>query len=182
MPPTLVHLNGPPAIGKSTLAALWADRHPGTLNLDIDTLHPLVGGWRNDVNRTHEILRPVALAMAATHLRGGHDVVLPQFLARLPELEKFERVAAESGADFREVVLLADRDEAVSRFQRREDLSEWDRHNRAVVARLGGADFLAIMYDRLAAVLDARPSAVVVRSRFGAIEETYAELEQALRS
>jgi MoxR-like ATPase len=32
----LVHLNGPPGIGKSTLAAVYADRHPGTLNLDVD--------------------------------------------------------------------------------------------------------------------------------------------------
>jgi bifunctional non-homologous end joining protein LigD len=30
----LVHLNGPPGIGKSTLSALYADRNLGTLNLD----------------------------------------------------------------------------------------------------------------------------------------------------
>ncbi len=68
---TLIHLNGPPGIGKSTLAALYADRHPGTLNLDIDTLHPLVGGWQDPDNHTHQVLRPVALAMASTHLGGG---------------------------------------------------------------------------------------------------------------
>jgi hypothetical protein len=39
----LVHLNGPPGIGKSTPSALYADRNPGTLNLDVDFLHRLVG-------------------------------------------------------------------------------------------------------------------------------------------
>lgn len=44
--PQLILLNGPPAVGKSTLAARYADDHPGTLNLDIDLLHPLIGGQR----------------------------------------------------------------------------------------------------------------------------------------
>ncbi|MBA8793744.1 adenylate kinase family enzyme [Friedmanniella endophytica] len=43
--PRLIHLNGPPGIGKSTLAALGVERHPGTLDLDADQLHPLIGGW-----------------------------------------------------------------------------------------------------------------------------------------
>lgn len=79
----LIHLNGPPAIGKSTLAARYADEHPGTLNLDIDRLLPLVGGWTEPANDTHLLLRPAARAMARAQLAGGHDVVLPQYLARL---------------------------------------------------------------------------------------------------
>lgn len=34
--PRLIHLNGPPGIGKSVLAQLWAQDHPGVLNLDIE--------------------------------------------------------------------------------------------------------------------------------------------------
>ena len=60
----LIHLNGPPGIGKSTLAARYADRHPGTLNLDIDTLHHLIGGWRTSQGQFHDLLRPLAWAMA----------------------------------------------------------------------------------------------------------------------
>jgi ABC-type cobalamin transport system ATPase subunit len=32
----LIHLNGPPGIGKSTIASAFADRHPGVRNLDIE--------------------------------------------------------------------------------------------------------------------------------------------------
>ena len=39
---------------------------------------------------------------------------------------------------------------------------------------------LAAMYDRLLALLEARPSGVVVRSEPDAIEATYAALESAL--
>lgn len=176
----LIHLNGPPGIGKSTLAALYADRHPGTLNLDIDALHPLVGGWQDEDNNTHELLRRVALAMAATHLGGGHDVVLPQYLARLTEIDRFEGVAQEQGADFREVVLLAGKSEAIARFDRRSDDSDWGRHNRRLVASHGGPAMLASMYDRLLEILPARPAAVVLRCEPGAVEATYALLLEAL--
>ena len=52
----LVLLNGPPGIGKSTLSALYADRHPGTLNLDIDSLHRLVGGSPDAVEETYRLV------------------------------------------------------------------------------------------------------------------------------
>lgn len=175
-----IHLNGPPGIGKSTLSALWTQRHPGTLNLDIDTLHRLVGGWRDVEQDTHAILRPVALAMASTHLGANRDVVLPQYVARLDQIEAFEQVARDQGEAFDEVVLIDGRAASIDRFQRRADDREWDAHNRRIVERQGGADFLAGMYDQLIEVMQARPSAAVISSEPDAIEATYALLEQAL--
>jgi predicted kinase len=177
---TLLHLNGPPGIGKSTLAALWAERHPRTLDLDLDTVHLLVGGWRDPRQDTHSLVRPLGKAMASAYLASGNDVVLPQYLGRLDEVESFERIAHEQGAAFREVVLLDDRTAAIARFDARRDDTAWNQHNRRVVASLGGDAFLAAMYDRLLEVLQARPAAVVVRSVPDAVEETYALLEQAL--
>ena len=34
-----------------------------TLNLDIDTLHHLIGGWRTSQGQFHDLLRPLAWAM-----------------------------------------------------------------------------------------------------------------------
>lgn len=178
--PALIHLNGPPGIGKSTLAALYVDRHAGALNLDIDSLLRLVGGWRDPDTDAHLLLRPVARAMAATHLAAGHDVVLPQYLARIEEIEAFEAVAADAGARFVEIVLLAGKDEAIARFERREDDSEWAVHHRRHVADQGGAVFLDAMYERLADVVALRTSAKVVHSEPGAVEQTYAELVAAI--
>jgi predicted kinase len=180
--PTLLHLNGPPGIGKSTLSALWAGRHPGTLNLDIDVLHPLIGGWRDPEQDTHALARPLAKAMAAAYLASGHDVVLPQYLGRLDEVESFAQIAHEQGAGLREVVLLDDKAAAIARFDQRRDDTEWNRHNRRVVADLGGDAFLAAMYERLLVIMAARPAAAVVRSVPGAVEETYAAVERALGS
>lgn len=178
--PSLIHFNGPPGIGKSTLSALYAVRHPGTLNLDIDRLHQFLGGWQHQAFPTQDVLRPVALAMASTHLAGGRDVVLPQYLAKAGEIERFEHAAREQGAHFREVVLLDEKAAAIARFDARQDDSAWDQHNRRAVAAQGGPAFLAAMYDRLMEVVRLRPEAVVVRAEQGSVEKTYTLLVEAL--
>lgn len=176
----LILLNGPPAVGKSTVAARYADHHPGTLNLDIDSLHYLIGGWREFGGRVHEFLRPMALAMAASHLAAGFPVIVPQYIARLEAVAAFEQIAGQHDAELLEVVLMVGRDEAVARFEDRQDDSEWTRHNRRLVDDLGGEEFLGAMHDQLVTYLEHRPNAVRVTSRVDAIDDTFAELLRVL--
>jgi predicted kinase len=73
----LVLLNGPPAVGKSTLARRFADEHPLTLVLEIDMVRALLGAWLDEWQRSGTVARVIALAMARTHLEAGHDVIVP---------------------------------------------------------------------------------------------------------
>ncbi len=180
--PRLIHLNGPPGIGKSTLAQIYADDHPGVLNLDIDTVRCLIGGWRERFGEAGELVRPIARSMADTHLRAGHDVVMPQYLGKLSEVERFEAVASASGASFCEVVLLDTLDNSIERFSQRglgEDLP-WHDQVRHLVELNGGTALLVEMYERLCGVLQSRPSYAVVPSGAGAVSETYEALTAAL--
>jgi predicted kinase len=174
----LVHLNGPPGIGKSTLSALYADRNPGTLNLDVDAVHRLVGGWRDEETDTWPVVWSLVRAMAKTHLEGGRDVVLPQYHATVDEITQLEKLAHRHGAGFREVVLLDDREAAIARFDRRAQDSDdpWIRHHHR------GPAVLATMYDNLIEVVRLRPDTVVVPSVAGAVEKTYELLAEALRT
>jgi predicted kinase len=180
--PRLIHLNGPPGIGKSVLAQYWAADHPGVLSLDIDRLRALVGGWRERFAETGEIVRPLALGMAGIHLRSGRDVVMPQFLGRLSEIGRFEAAARDSGAAFREIVLMDTKEQALERFYRRGDdeAADWHRYVRQLVDRNGGKAYLAHMYDQLTAVLAARPRATVIATTAGAIPQAYQALTTAL--
>jgi predicted kinase len=80
--PRLVHLNGPPGIGKSTLARRYVDDHPLAFCLDIDAFRRLIGRWDEYEEQSGLLARAMAIEMATTHLSAGYDVVVPQYVAR----------------------------------------------------------------------------------------------------
>jgi predicted kinase len=180
--PRLIHLNGPPGIGKSTLAQMYVDDHPGVLNLDIDHVLWLIGGWQDNVGESLTMARSIGLSMATTHLRSGHDVVLPQFTGRLNEIERFAAVAEESDALFCEILLMDTKERSVERFSQRSDAGEtaWHRQVQEIVSRNGGDALLADFYDQLCAVIDTRSGCRVVRSEAGQTLMTYEALTAAL--
>lgn len=179
----LIHLNGPPGIGKSTLARRYVQEHPGVLNCDIDVLRTLIGGWADDFGAAGELIRPAALAMIGAYLRSGHDVVLPQMLINPRELARFERCAHDADADIAELVLMDEPGACVERFSRRgtDGASDpWHHQVQAIVAALGGTDELARCHAGLRQLLATHPGARVVHSVEGDVDGTYREVLAAL--
>jgi predicted kinase len=180
--PRLIVLNGPPAIGKSTLARRYVDAHPWAMDVDIDSVRRLFGRWQDDPVRAGLLARAMTLTMARAHLDDGYDVVLPQYLGNPLFLEQAETVAVETGAQFFEFVLMDNRDEVVRRFNERTRATAKSAHLDAgrLVAQLGGDPALFAMYDRLLLVISARAGSVVVQCPRDAIDEVYAELEKRI--
>jgi 8-oxo-dGTP pyrophosphatase MutT (NUDIX family)/predicted kinase len=164
--PRLVLLNGPPAVGKSTVAELYADRHPYVLNLDIDRLRCLIGGWRTHGVDTGELVRTMALSMAATHLGAGHDVLVPQYVGSVRQLERFAEVARDCRAAFVELVLMDSRQRSLERFMRRRASGTDPWHDQPT-------DVVEPMYDRLIEVVASRPRSTVIPSDDGNLAQTY---------
>lgn len=135
----LVLLNGPPGVGKSTLARRVAADHPLALALDIDVVRSMLGRWIDTPTDAGLAARALAVAMIRTHLAAGHDVVVPQFLGRVDFVVELAAVAAGAGVPFVELALTAGRDDAAAWLaeRTRHPVTVVDRENAELVARRG---------------------------------------------
>ena len=173
----LVLINGAPGSGKSTLAAALAPDRPLTLALDVDAVKHSLGRWDDDLLASGLHARRLAVALAREHLDAGYDVVLGQYLARTDFIEDLERLAAELGATFVELVLELDAPSLAARLAARS--SAPTRPEQVVNDRLVGPDDAARLVASLEPLRDSRPGAVWVDGR-GALLPTLDLVRAAL--
>lgn len=180
--PDLILLNGPPASGKSTIATLLVAARPLALNLDVDAVRGALGAWIELPLESGLAARRLAIAMATTHLVNGHDVIVPQLLARDTFVLELEAAAKQTAARFIEIALIVDRAETVRAFESRSASPESQQHRDAqrLVERSGGTDGLRATHDLLMEFLDTRPNVRRVEVIRGDIESTLRLLEAAI--
>lgn len=178
-----IHLNGTPGTGKSTIARAYAARHPGVLNLDIDQVVALIGGWQDDFSAAFEAGRPMAAAMARTHLAGGRDVIMPQLITNDRELADFEAAVSATQASYCHIHLVAAAEDCARRLeQRTADPAGPEAVIRGIVAQNGGVAFLDKIHGQLAGFLAGRPLLAVIDCEQLTPEQTLAAVEAALTS
>jgi predicted kinase len=178
--PRLILLNGPPGVGKSTLARRYIAEHPLAFCLDIDGIRRLIGQWQQHAEESGLLARRMAVAMITEHLGVGHDVITAQFLAREQFIGELEDVAARTGSSFHELVLLDSRANAIRRFHARATDPELSAHHREAAAMIEGDAHLGRMYDDLIALLEHRPRATVVRTSAGDLVGAYRDVLAAV--
>lgn len=178
----LVLLNGPPASGKSTIAARLVDRRPLALNLDIDVVRGHLGRWLDDPDAAGQAARVLAIAMARTHLVGGYDVIVPQFLGRAAFIDELSVLALDVHATFVEVALVIDRDLARDAFDERSATPRHQAHRdaAALVERSHADDAVGEMFDRYMALIEQRPMARRIEVLRGDIDDTVRRVEREL--
>ena len=169
--PKLIILSGPLGSGKSTLAQKYADVHPLALNLDVDDVRMHLGQWREHPEESAKQSKRMAEEMARINLSAGYDVVIPQIYRLEEYVINLENIAKETQADFYEILLDLDKDEAIKRFMDRGGF-----HKGGLIEQGGGVKKLESMYDEMTALVEKRPKTIKIVPKLGDVEATYQEL------
>jgi len=178
-----IHLNGPPGIGKSTVASTYADRHPGVLNLDIDQVTALIGGSRDGFSDAFNTGILLAAAMARVHLANGHDVIMPQMMTNVnaAELAEFEAAAAAASAEYCQILLTARVEPSVDRCMERAKRGDPRQHAVSkVIEESGGPDFVRMLHSQVTQFAADRPPDSVIDCELLTVEQTCQAVEAAL--
>src|SRR4051794_23931628 len=122
----------------------------------------------------------MALVMAGEHLGSGHDVVLPQFVARPEFISRLAAVATRAGAEFFEIVLLDDLGSASARFDARAGDPDWASHHEEAARAIVASGGFSAMYESLLSVLDQLPDPVTIMTTAGDIDGAYRSLVAAI--
>lgn len=175
--PKLIILSGPLGIGKSTIAKKYVENHPMSLNLDIDELRKNIGSWRERAEQSAKQSKVLAEEMARVHLAAGYDVIIPQ-IYRFPEhLDRLEAITNETNAELFEIVLYADKEEAIDRFMKRGGI-----HPGGLIDKGGGVDKLNSMHDEMTNLLEQRPGHIKIYPEYGDIDGTYSTLLEIIET
>jgi predicted kinase len=147
----LIVLNGPPGVGKTTVATELSHHVPFSLHLDVDSLKGMISSWGKDHYYSGTQARRMAEVLASLHLAEGHRVIISQLYGQPSDIERLRQVAEREGANFYEIVLMLPKEEARQAFLQRGGAKSRDLGS---IPEEVEREF-EVLYDRLAARLEA---------------------------
>ncbi len=178
--PKLIHLNGPAGIGKDTIAQKYIDEHALALCIRTDEIIATLGQWSTTKNYdpARHLAFDLALSMLSTHLKAGHDVIVPHLLTDIEEVTQLEKTAEELGVPFIEILLSTDKTDAMDRVFERGTRGE----PGAPPLTPDDRGEFEELYDNVYLAADERVNLFKITSIKGDIDGTYKKVTNAINT
>src|SRR5688572_14665484 len=175
--PKLIVVNGFAASGKTTIAKKYIAEHSLALALEADALVDNIGDWSSHRDEIRELAFELTKAILRAYLPSGHDVILPYLVTDVEEVQAFESIANDCGADYYESVLHNKREDAVARLLKR---GKW---GESTSPRLTDKDLPDIKKElaKMEAVLEKRPGMIKFQLKNNDPDTTYSQLLQHIK-
>jgi predicted kinase len=174
--PKFIFLNGPAGIGKTTIAQRYLDEHPLAMSINDDQIITMMGQWLTHESEARQLVFQHVQHMAAHHLKAGYTVIVPYLLQRLNEVERFAAIAAEQDVDFYEILLMTDKEQALSRLMRR---GTWGEVGAPPITE-ADRPVIEHLYEGLQRAVAQRPRTITIDVVNGAVDRTYSFFLQAI--
>ncbi|QQG50921.1 MAG: AAA family ATPase [Candidatus Saccharibacteria bacterium] len=174
--PKLILLNGFAGAGKTTVAKMYIADHPLAMVIEGDELIVNMGSWQANEDEARRLLFLLTKAMARTYLVEGRDVLLPYLVTSAGDVDEFEKIAKDIGAEFYEFILHNDRPTAIARLLER---GTWGEAGQPPISD----DELPVIEDlaaRMERELEKRPGAIRINVKVGDPKITYREFVHCL--
>ncbi len=166
----LIILNGPCAVGKSSLAIRVHQARPMSLLLDIDSLRRLFSGYKEKREESREASLKLAETMLSACLDMGHDVIIDKMQFDTDVLDRYHEIGKQKGAEVKEVILWASREAVMARASAR--------------GYKEGSSFTPekceAFWHQIDDLKDKRPNAIVIDTTDLALDESYVQVEHAV--
>lgn len=176
-PPTLLLINGPAGIGKSTIAQKYIDNHRLALLIDIDLILTSMGQWIKNEDKARILAFKIAKSITITQLREGYDVVVPQLITNIEDVTSFENTAKSCNANFLEVALVTNKVEAISRLLKR---GTWGEPQSPPITS-SDIPHIEKLFDDFQKLINSRPETMHIKVIEDNINETYNNLIEAIK-
>ena len=170
--PTLLFLNGPVGVGKSTLAQKYVDNHKLALHISADIFVGSMGQWLQHENEARHLALDYVALVARKHLTAGYDVAITYLLTDPQDMEVIERIATDSHADLCEVALIVPKEEAIARALER---GAWGEPGSPPLTETD-TPILEELFDKFHNALKTRPKSIHITVEKGNVSGTYRSL------
>lgn len=175
--PKLILLHGFAGVGKTTIAERYINDRPLTMILEGDKVGAMLGRWLDHEKEARKLLYTLGKAMVTTYLETGHSVIVPMLPIHPEHVRAFELITKETDAQFFEVILVTDREEAVKRLLKR---GTWGEAGAPPISKVDDMPMINQLYDGMQQTLAGRPNAIRIPSVEGAHDDTYQQFLAAI--